>query len=124
MEANRCKIHTNKTLDSFCWNCQTMICKFCMQDHEQVQHKVYSLRSLSTRKKVKSGTVPLKSAPEEKSPEKIKPVSMPPLEDIKMAHPPAKRNDDILCIKCAKPVSKKDAQLKCQHWAHKECLHA
>ena len=117
MESRLCKVHKNKTLNCFCWNCQQLICVFCMQEHKAYKHKTYSLLSIS-KKNIPS---PIK-------------LSSPPINydhsnsESKLNTIPEKQKkeskgiDTELCIKCSQPISSKDIQLKCKHWMHRNCL--
>ena len=147
METRGCKIHRNKQCECFCWTCQSLVCSYCMQDHESCCHKVYPLRSIPTFK-VKVKTKPAtgaRKAAKEAGEEKPAPDPEKDHEEQKLARSPSSRgrsssvhaaddsakaqapvikasSDAVICLKCGSPVAPKDIQLKCQHWAHPACL--
>eukprot|EP00826_Nyctotherus_ovalis_P017680 TRINITY_DN15221_c0_g1_i8.p4 TRINITY_DN15221_c0_g1~~TRINITY_DN15221_c0_g1_i8.p4 ORF type:complete len:169 (+),score=13.76 TRINITY_DN15221_c0_g1_i8:110-616(+) len=113
MERRLCKTHHNRPLDSFCWTCQSLICSYCMQDHNAHNHRTYLLQRLSLPqlKKVRKSPSPQES------------LNIPPTNKIpKLPKPPVKEVAGDPCICCATPVTSKDVQLCCQHWAHRNCL--
>lgn len=151
METRKCKIHRNKLCDCFCWTCQALLCNFCMLEHNQYNHKTYSLKE-SRHSKHKSHIMPDFAKSKQKDmiqntePEQTKPVKIEPIvsetspvvrhrsssslinvleNSVKPPNLPAQKSSNLsdnLCLKCGNPVEPKDIQLKCQHWAHTECL--
>ncbi len=128
METRRCAIHRNKGLDCFCWDCQSLVCLFCMQEHELRQHKVYSLRSLrasgkrkpatsSPRKETKKSRAGDAAAESRSGPKSL-------AEESKAPRPVEKKPEETVCccVKCGKSANSKDVLLRCQHRAHRECL--
>ena len=124
MELKRCGIHKNKSLECFCWTCQTTICQFCMQGHSIRSHKVYNLRAFSVhcekQIKAKANMKEVKVEEDKSTKQAIKPNIA---EEIKVVKQVPNASEGVLCIKCEQAInSSKDVALKCQHWGHRECL--
>ena len=134
MEDRLCGVHRNKMKDNFCWDCQSVLCAYCLEEHVMVRHKVFRLRSSalvgvaldgSQRPKEREaakepagpavqlpGTLFEPAPPPPKAPDKV------PEEKKKPEPPPA------LCALCNGPEApgQNMMMLQCAHSSHRDCL--
>jgi len=125
MERGICTSHKDKHLECFCWDCQSIVCQFCMQEHAKRQHKVFSLRTLSkytnSPKKQELKQSEPESIPIEVKKEEVSPASKPAVE-APVKKPP-KPETEYPCMKCGEPADPTlDITLSCTHCAHQDCL--
>ncbi len=127
-----CASHGGKPLEWFCWDCQALICGFCVQEHSRRLHRAYSLLRPSNRQKGRSRGREESSSEREKH----RNTSQEPAEETKTIpkltearKAPAKKpptsspGGDILCMKCGKAAEvAKDLTLSCGHSVHANCL--
>ena len=131
MERGICAVHRNKRLECFCWDCQCIVCQFCMQEHSKRQHKTYNLHTLmkyaeKPKKQLKEKQEEEKAKKTEEKKEDIQKLVSVPLvndEEIKTVNKIQSLVEELFCMKCGKTaVRSKDITLSCTHCAHSDCL--
>ncbi len=131
MERGICPAHKNKRLECFCWECQSLVCQFCMQEHSRRLHKAFNLLTLSTHQE-DSEEEEQQPSPSAADGSPSEPAGISELREEPGKPPEEKKavpvlrpaaGPEQLCAKCGRPADPaKDVVLACTHCAHRDCL--
>ena len=134
MEDRLCGVLRNKMKESFCWDCQSVLCSYCLEEHSRVRHKVFRLTSNSlvavvgdgpqsaqgreSEKEPEGQTVQLPGTLFEQAPAPAKPAEKAPEEKKKSEPPPS------VCALCgaSEGAGHNMVMLLCTHSIHRECF--
>ena len=145
MEDRLCGVHVNRMKDCFCWDCQAVVCSYCLEEHGSVLHKVFRLTSSALVPLMLDGLAPAHEDEKEKEKEKEKErekerekeannvhIPEPLLEAVEMKLKPPEKPEEkkkpepapALCALCAAAESagRNMIVLACTHPLHQDCL--